>query len=282
MLNSLRHERLCFCLSSTVLLTTGDLTRPVSSGTIYVRYQSQTRAERIGGNKRMKTTTKILAAFGCLFLCMTAAFANTIIQSCIPSIAVTTPVPFTGQTCGADLFNPTLGALSQVTLSLIGSGSVYMSVTNKSETLQYPTLAATIALTMTGPGGTYVGTSYDLTPISGEVSGLGQLVGSPQDLFGSMHTDKIYTNAVFLAAFTGVGAFSFSGDGVFSNINPTTFDSEVLAVGSLGGNLTITFVYDPNIEPAGPTALTVPEPATLLLAGGALLGLGVLRRRRLS
>src|ERR1035437_5842505 len=42
-LNSLRHERLRFCLSSTVLLTTGDLTRPVSSGTIYVRYQSQTR-----------------------------------------------------------------------------------------------------------------------------------------------------------------------------------------------------------------------------------------------
>lgn len=84
----------------------------------------------------------------------------------------------------------------------------------------------------------------------------------------------------------GLGSIVFDGDilaGTSFTMSAATGGSGTLA-GTINGcvfsQTTNTLMGETNVNGCGATGASVPEPATLTLVGGALLGLGVLRRKK--
>lgn len=192
-------------------------------------------------------------------------------------------------------FDPSLGQLTQVALTLTGtvSGTVGAEVTSRkpgpfvftfnlksSIALGLPGEAAAAALTVTP---TWVGnatrSSFDGTLDFSGSSGI--FLG---ELRASATAQQHYTDALILDLFTGAGTLSlpvFTQD--LSSIGGVTsyrggFDATSLASAS------VTYTYDlhgpllpPTIEPALPP---VPEPTTWALMAAGLAVVGWLAKRR--
>lgn len=160
--------------------------------------------------------------------------------------------------------------------------------------------------TIGGGGLTYTNSTFNvMVPATGAVSGLGDVAATPNvNNFGSFTLsyppafdyNSSFTLQVIFTAPTGsptqtyaasfVGNISAGGNGLYFDFVNTP------ALWTIGNAHYSAFVNDPSVNTPRPTgtqtiaisggftATTVPEPASMLLIGSGLLGLGALRRRR--
>lgn len=178
-----------------------------------------------------------------------------------------------------DYFDTTLGILDSVQLTLNGSMTTTITLTNQAAQSQSGTATGLVDLYFSGvPALTVPAPAIAMTAPTGFVT----LASGATQSFGPILDSDTWNSGVQ----TGAGilsAFSLSGGGTFS-VSCNSL-SGISIVGG-GGNFNstqvttagcgATVVY--NYHTAPPPS--VPEPATLGLLGLGLLGLGAMRRRK--
>jgi hypothetical protein len=172
-------------------------------------------------------------------------------------------------------FNPLLGTLNSVELQFSSSLTTTLTVINTSESSSSGTVKTELQVSVDDSGDNLLGDTPQLDILSPafaySLAGGGN-ISSPL-LSKSGSSDNVYTFLNVLTEFTGNGNFSL-GASTFtqtdlSNTGGNTSSSQVTDA-SLTGTVTYTFTDAPN---------GVPEPTTMALMGGALIGLGLLRKR---
>ena len=227
----------------------------------------------------MSTTKKILLAVVLLsFFSVSTMFGNTVSGG---SCSVTVPAGGAATCGGLSYFNTNWGALTNISITLSNvQGSIIPFATNTSTTQSFSlsNLQATETLTITGLGGDSMSsppeTSSPLCSMSIAPSTSGQTCGSPTT-FGPLSSSS--------SNFSDFADWQTAGGGsiLASLINATDLAS---AGGTGGGSGTVS--YGPNGSIQGTLSITytyntgVPEPSTMLLMGGALMGLGFAARKR--
>jgi hypothetical protein len=188
------------------------------------------------------------------------------------------PTNFSGSTGTVQQFDPSLGTLNWVQITLNGVGTTVVTAT---ATTDVPTvftqLETSLSLLLTDPTDADVSTLQSLTggPAVSAFSPLTVYIGSPynsglEPLNGLAGSQTLYSN---LSSFEGLDFVTFDLAGLASTTE--SFSGGNFNAGqttNAGAGITITYDYTPGNNPA------VPEPGTLVLFGSGLLGLaGMLR-----
>ena len=188
----------------------------------------------------------------------------------------TTPIPYSLTDWTGTLlfpqFDPALGTLTEVDLSLTGAMQTQLTVLNVDSTLPSSGHASThLVLTVQDAGLNLNAPAIDMTSPSFNYSlDAGDSLTSGE-LTKSDSSTGVYIAAPILAEFTGTGSISldagtFTETALFSTGGNT--ESEQLTEASLTG--TVTYYYDS----------PVPEPVTMLSALLGIAGLGGYVRHR--
>jgi len=215
----------------------------------------------------------------CLFLCGTNLFGASIFYTCnVPSGAVSSTSQYTFG-CNTLLFdlgpNFTLTGVT-LTLSNVTLTDGEIDVGNLTNGALGYSATATIPFIITGPGGIQIEADAVLGPINGTVgalsvvqnTGLSTTVGDVSLVLSSGLDLFVGSGSGSTFNFSGVaGGVSFVGS---SPGPPSVFYG---GMGNIAGTFTIAYDYT---DVSG-----VPEPATLFMAGGALVGLGLVARKNL-
>lgn len=186
------------------------------------------------------------------------------------------PGPYT-VTFPLDNFNPALGTLNSITLSLAYTTSGEIDVVNYAfppATLSFMGATSSIPLTLTGPGSLDVTTTAGLSIGPGTVSPYILTYPLTYSVAGLSNAGTVYSYPSNFLLFetppnSTQDTFTVSvGTGTFSGTGPAGL--------AFGGNAeagaTITIAYDY-------TPARVPESSSLLLVSPLLGGLGLLRKR---
>ena len=190
---------------------------------------------------------------------------------------------FSGQTGTVAQFDPTLGTLYQVIITLNGGGTTDITATgnNPASPTNFTQLATSVAMQLTDP------TDGSISLIASElggVPGLGAYTplvvvnGTPYDsgVLAMTGTPVDQTLTSSLTSFIGGGNVTFDLAAIATTTTSST--GGVFTVGQTteaSGGVTVEYDYNPPPPPSG-----TPEPGTLTLFGTGLLGLaGMLRRK---
>jgi hypothetical protein len=177
-------------------------------------------------------------------------------------------------------FDPTLGTLNYVEIIAWANGAVTENVSNHSTTTaeSFTNGTASISLAFSGTGFTTITLNPSASGLSGGPIAPGDVLnGTPQSISADTTAGGgtfIFNIGSLLAPFIGTGtignlqatggpsaAGGLGGPDLFYNAN-----------GTVGGTLAVLYDYSP--APTG-----TPEPATMALMGGALVGIGMLGKR---
>lgn len=172
-------------------------------------------------------------------------------------------------------FNSALGTLNSVSITVESYLKYRYSVTNNENnpaTSNYgfvflPTIS------VSGQNVAYVNTG-SLFPIypPGSSSGVLAPLGNFTSVIYYDNTSDATTGGAPLAAFIGLGTMNYTTTPNAIFVNDCSGDCDVEHISRYGARVTITYDYTPN-DPG------VPEPATMALIGGGLIGFALLRRK---
>lgn len=176
-------------------------------------------------------------------------------------------------------FNPKLGELNSVELQFSSSLTTTLTVINSSGSSSSGNVKTELQVSVDDSGDNLLGDTPQLDILSPafdySLAGGANLNSSLLSTSGS--SDNIYTLLDVLSEFTGTGTFSLNASTftqtLLSNTGGNTSSSQVTDAG-----LTGTVTYSFTDAPGGSQSDGVPEPATMALMGGALIGLGLLRK----
>jgi hypothetical protein len=176
------------------------------------------------------------------------------------SVAFSLSSTFNGQTTlacftGSCTFGPVSQSVKVTTYSPL-SGNPALVVTNPTQTILAGGKGGTLILN--GPSGTQI---YNTT-------------GSDSDSIGAN------SDAAMKTAFTGLGTVAIDVDAIGA-ISTTVSGGTGNGGGFSSANASFEVTYDYTVPPPPPPPVDeVPEPTTMALAGTALLGLGLMIRRK--
>lgn len=224
----------------------------------------------------------LFTVFSCTCLLVPGMFASTITETCTPTVPTTQPISY-NLDCTIAAFNTSLGTLTGVTLTLSNvGGEVIPEQTNTSAgALGFTNSAATLYLSYTEVG---LGTPLVfVTPESNACAGTvnadsTNTTCAPTD-FSNLGSGPVadpnltYYETGSTVTLVGSGGLDgASGDGVFGQ--PSAGVLSFGGDGTIGGQLTVTYDYTPEGS--------LPEPTTMALLGGGLLGLAAIIRKHLA
>lgn len=201
-------------------------------------------------------------------------------------------VPPFSQQVQLDSFDPSLGTLTGIQLSfsnlIFNAGVLVTGSTFAPTTVSYTGVGMSQVLTLSAADGTELTYTYTLGPLDGSVaytsaqdfllspalnaSNTASGGNVPNSDFSSFEGSQDITLTAAIAVPTVTGSVSFGIYGPYGL--PAGGGNVVLTGGEAGGDATITYTYTPNIA-----ATPEPQVSWLIVAGGAMLGLMVSRRR---
>jgi hypothetical protein len=225
----------------------------------------------------MATLRRILITLAAATALSTVASAD--------SISYTTSTPISSSltdwsgSLAFQQFDPTLGTLNSVELQFSSSLTTTLTVMNTSDSSSSGNVKTELQVSVDDSGDNLLGDTPQLDILSPafnySLTGGGNINSSLLSNSGS--SDNIYALLNVLSEFTGTGTFFLNASTFtetdLSNTGGNTSSSQVTDAGVTG---TVTYSFTDAI--GGSQSDGVPEPATMALMGGALIGLGLLRK----
>jgi hypothetical protein len=225
----------------------------------------------------MATLRRILITLAAATALSTVASAD--------SISYTTSTPISSSltdwsgSLAFQQFDPTLGTLNSVELQFSSSLTTTLTVMNTSDSSSSGNVKTELQVSVDDSGDNLLGDTPQLDILSPafnySLTGGGNINSSLLSNSGS--SDNIYALLNVLSEFTGTGTFSLNASTFtetdLSNTGGNTSSSQVTDAGVTG---TVTYSFTDAI--GGSQSDGVPEPATMALMGGALIGLGLFRK----